>query len=83
MEHVIEFCKPESGSDLALQPCPFCGNDEIVYARYQHAAGERWMALCTGCMASIDPGYAQTKDAVQTLWNRRAQSPDHNAAQGV
>ena len=36
MEHVIEFYKPESGSDLALRPCPFCGNDEIVYARYQH-----------------------------------------------
>lgn len=38
MEHVIEFYKSESGSELALRPYPFCGNDEIVYARYQHAA---------------------------------------------
>ena len=67
----IELFKPEKGSCLELKPCPFCGSDEIVYAKYNHAAGERWRVFCTHCMAGVDPGYAQTEHCVQKMWNRR------------
>lgn len=67
-----EIYKPPSGSYLSLLPCPFCGETEIVYIRYKCSAGDRFGALCCGCMASIDPGYAQQKTVVQAMWNRRA-----------
>lgn len=69
---VKKFEKPEAGSDLELRSCPFCGGTEVVYAMYNRLAlGERWAAICMDCMAEIDPGWAQTKSAVQALWNRR------------
>lgn len=70
LETIKEFIKPTG--HLALAPCPFCGGKEIVYGKYEHAAGERYMVVCMECMASIDPGWAQTPGAVQDLWNRRA-----------
>ena len=70
IESVFEFVKPR-GADDRLLPCPFCGNDEIVYAHYKHAAGDRWAVLCTACMAEIDPGYAQQKSEAAKQWNRR------------
>ena len=72
MEDIIEFYKPNSGDYLALDPCPFCGEKEIIYAKYMCKAGERWKVLCMGCMAWIDPGYAQDKTTVQKMWNRRS-----------
>lgn len=72
MEHIVEFYKPESGSYLALDPCPFCGCEEIVYAKYVCESGERWEVLCMGCMARINPGYAQDKTQVKGMWNRRS-----------
>lgn len=69
----IMFCKPEPGDDLALDPCPFCGEHNVVYEKYQHAAGERWRVVCPSCCASVDPGYAQERHVVQRLWNRRAE----------
>lgn len=72
MEDVIDVYKPEEGSDLKLLPCPFCGGNEIVYMKYNYSAGERWAAVCMGCMAAVDPGWAQQKHQVQDLWNRRA-----------
>lgn len=72
MDNVIEFYRAPVGSDLAdLKPCPFCGNGEIVYAKYRHAAGERWKIICPGCTATIDPGYAQDRKTVQSMWNHR------------
>ena len=66
-----EICKTKKGSDLHLLPCPFCGCEEVVYMKYDHVAGERWAAVCMGCMAEIDPGWAQEKYAVRDMWNRR------------
>lgn len=63
--------KPESGSDLELLPCPFCGGTEVAYFRYKHLAGDRYGVLCCDCMASIDPGWAQQKSTVHTRWNHR------------
>ena len=54
-----------------LDPCPFCGSDEIVYWSYPHLSGPRWKVLCTNCMAGIDPGWAQSKEPLTELWNRR------------
>ena len=71
IEDMKDVYQPKPGSDLTLLPCPFCGSDEIVYMKYDHAAGERWAAVCMGCMASVDPGWAQQKHQVQDLWNRR------------
>lgn len=71
MEDMIDIYTPKKGTDIELASCPFCGSDEIVYMKYNHAAGERWAVVCMGCMASIDPGWAQQKHQVQDLWNKR------------
>lgn len=60
-----------NGEDHLL-PCPFCGSEDIAYGKYEHAAGPRWAVVCMGCMAQIDPGWAQMRHAVQELWNRRS-----------
>lgn len=57
---------------LKLKPCPFCGSEDVSYFNYDHAAGERWGVVCLGCMAQIDPGWAQSMIAVQELWNKRS-----------
>lgn len=62
----------KASGDLALCRCPFCGSENVVYERYLHTAGYRWRVVCTSCMASIDPGYAQQRSTVQQLWNTRA-----------
>lgn len=72
---MIQIWKPED--NLPLDPCPFCGNTEIVYEKYHSIVGERWRVWCTKCIACIDPGYAQCRYTVQTMWNRRAK-PDVN-----
>lgn len=61
----------EAGGD-AVKPCPFCGSTNIAYGKYEHAAGPRYAILCMNCMAQIDPGWAQSRHAVQDLWNCRA-----------
>ena len=71
MERIIKFEKPGDRAELQLRPCPFCGSTEIVYAQYKHAAGLRWMVTCCGCMAGIDPGYAQSQHVVRDMWNKR------------
>lgn len=62
----------KASGDLALCRCPFCGSVDVVYERYLHTAGYRWRVVCTSCMASIDPGYAQQRSTVQRMWNTRA-----------
>lgn len=59
------------GKHTQLAPCPFCGCDEIIYEQYEHLSGPRWRVCCCGCIATIDPGYAQNKFTVQRMWNRR------------
>ena len=61
-----------ANGDLSLDSCPFCGSSDVVYERYLHTAGYRWRVVCTSCMASIDPGYAQKRSMVQRMWNTRA-----------
>ena len=67
-----EIYVPPHGSDLTLLPCPFCGSTEVVYMKYDHVAGERWAVVCTGCVAEIDPGWAQEKGIVKEMWNKRS-----------
>ena len=62
----------KADGDLCLERCPFCGSDNVVYEKYLHTAGYRWRVVCIGCMASIDPGYAQQRNTVQRMWNTRA-----------
>lgn len=74
----IEIRKSQDPSEL--KPCPFCGNKEILYEKYEHSGTSamiRWRVWCTKCIACIDPGYAQSRFTVQTMWNRRAK-PDVN-----
>lgn len=61
----------KAGGDLALLPCPFCGSEEVMYEMYPHRAGERVRVVCMGCMAMLDPGYAQQKYTVRDMWNKR------------
>lgn len=72
MEQTLELFVPKDGSELALKSCPFCGNTEIIYEKYNHLAGERWRVWCRKCLAGVDPGYAQSRHTVQQMWNRRA-----------
>ena len=55
----------------SVLPCPFCGSEAIAYGKYNHASGTRYAVVCIGCMAQIDPGWAQSWGAVQELWNTR------------
>lgn len=69
MDLNMEIVNPRSADEL--KPCPFCGCNEIVYGKYR-TTGERWLVSCCGCLATIDPGYAQQQYQVQSMWNRRA-----------
>lgn len=57
--------------ETEAKPCPFCGGSEICTCQYQHEAGPRYAIICMGCMASIDPGYAQDRGTVLDMWNKR------------
>lgn len=67
----IKIIKPTAGGFDSLDPCPFCGREEVVYELYRRGAGERWRCWCTNCLASIDPGWAQDRHTVRDMWNRR------------
>ena len=75
----MEIWIPQKGDDLELKPCPFCGNENIMYIRYNHITGERWKVTCGGCTAAIDPGYARQRSRVQEMWNRRAEDEKHTS----
>lgn len=72
LENVVQTWKPAPDGHLALKPCPFCGNEKILYMQYKTPAGLRWLVVCCECMANIDPGWAQNRHRVAELWNRRA-----------
>lgn len=69
MKHTVRFVRPTNREELL--PCPFCGNDEVVYEQYMLAGSSRWRVICCGCMATIDPGYAQQMYQVAEMWNKR------------
>lgn len=61
--------------ELNALPCPFCGEKkDICTFAYQHTAGTRYAILCMGCMAGIDPGWAQSRGAVLEIWNKRTEA---------
>lgn len=49
----------------------FCGGTEIIVDKYVRDVGERYRILCTNCLSMIDPGYAQQKETVVNMWNKR------------
>lgn len=53
-------------------PCPFCGGTEIVTYKYNHDMGVRYSIFCAGCLAEINPGWAQERSALIEMWNKRA-----------
>lgn len=62
-----------------VKPCPFCGGKEIVIDKYEHKCeADRYRIFCTGCMAMIDPGWAQQKQTVIDMWNRRESRKENN-----
>lgn len=65
-----QFIKPKNEND-SLLPCPFCGSNEVVYIEYDSVVGLRWKIMCFGCVAQIDPGYAQDRFVVRDMWNKR------------
>lgn len=60
------------------KPCPFCGSEEIVVWQYHAAVGKRWKTVCTGCMAEMDPGYAQEYGVALAMWNKRTNNGGQN-----
>lgn len=76
-DNTIELITPTPGNkDMALEPCPFCGSNNVVYERYGCKTGDRWRCWCADCIAGIDPGWAQQKIDVREMWNRRATRPN-------
>lgn len=73
MTDVIRIEK--ASGDFQLEPCPFCGSEEVVYAEYPRGDETRWKVVCCGCMASIDPGWCRSKTALHTKWNTRNGKP--------
>ena len=67
----IEPNPPEG--DLHLKPCPFCGKKDPVYWKYETAVGPRWKIFCCGCAAGVDPGWAQQRNPLTSIWNRRVE----------
>lgn len=74
MKETIQIVKP--CGDLLLSPCPFCGGRDVAYEEYATPVGPRWRVVCFDCMAGIDPGWAQARSAVQSMWNRRTPAED-------
>lgn len=72
----IKIIRPAADGFDSLDPCPFCGDTEVVYELYDHGVGERWRCWCTNCLASIDPGWAQDRHTVRDMWNQRAVLPN-------
>lgn len=56
-----------------VKPCPFCGSKEIVIEKCKYTVGDRFSIFCVGCLATIDPGWAQNKHTVIDMWNKRVQ----------
>ncbi len=61
----------KASGNFALEPCPFCGDKEVVYVEYQLDNETRWKVVCIGCMAMIDPGWCRNKSVLRTKWNMR------------
>lgn len=68
---LIRFGELTKCKEDEVKPCPFCGSKEIVIDKYEREVGTRFRIFCTGCMAMIDPGYAQQKYTVMKMWNKR------------
>ena len=66
MPNMLTKCK-----ESEMKPCPFCIGTEIVIEEYEHGVGTRYRIFCTGCLAMIDPGYAQQPETVKAMWNKR------------
>lgn len=63
----------EPVGDFQLKDCPFCGCEDVLYAKYEGEVGTRYAVFCPGCAASIDPGWATQKSIVRDMWNKRAE----------
>ena len=82
-EHLDDICEPhhwripketeEEQMNVKLKPCPFCGSDKAMIDEYKTLVGERYKVVCPGCMATVDPGDAQTDKHAAKAWNRRAE----------
>ena len=73
LEQLMQEGYFKASGDLSLLPCPFCGSRDVYYEKYIREVGPRWRVVCLGCIASIDPGWAQSRSVVQGMWNTRAQ----------
>lgn len=71
MANDLKFGKLTKCDKNEVKPCPFCGSKEIVIDKYEHTVGTRYRIFCCGCMAMIDPGYAQHEYTVKDMWNKR------------
>ncbi len=64
---IITKCKEDE-----VKPCPFCGGKEIIIDKYESKLGNtRFRIICSGCMATIDPGWAAQASVVKGMWNKR------------
>lgn len=51
-----------------LKPCPFCGNDAVLYEDYEGG----WVIECKRCFVQI--WRKNSKKAAIKAWNRRAKN---------
>lgn len=71
MENDFMYGELKRCKEGEVKPCLFCGGKEIVIDKYKMAAGERFRVICFGCLAMIDPGWAQQACDVIDMWNKR------------
>ena len=62
-----------------LEPCPFCGQDAVMFEdyRYRNDPGDAWLSfgvMCSNsdCIMHQRQKFYQTESAARRAWNRRA-----------
>ena len=60
-------------------PCPFCGNDEIMF--YKSKGDDDYKVTCYECHCTFDAPIMETMDDALKVWNRRVEQKNNNGAQ--
>lgn len=57
-------------ADIELKPCPFCGGEGMIGAKYRYHYPTYFIVVCRKCGAMAHCG--KTREEAAKKWNRRA-----------